>query len=188
MGVPVPSDSSMLHIRFLDDSSTSSVHRHQVAKVGTHTTKLSIPHVNAIDLRVKQALFTGKCTIGISPLHSRHDMLQQPWFTCETCNGDNGNVGCCVTCAVRCHAGHKLSAHPKPGGFFCDCGAGELRRPCKADRSPLVCAGRFYPTAVDATKAAKTTKAKSSAAASAEAAPDSDSDFDGAEDMFSLFD
>jgi hypothetical protein len=31
----------------------------------------------------------------------------QDWFSCRTCHMDKG-YGCCVVCAVACHAGHDL--------------------------------------------------------------------------------
>lgn len=39
-------------------------------------------------------------------------------------------LGCCVVCAKICHQGHQLS-EALLSSFFCDCGAGDGKNPCK---------------------------------------------------------
>ncbi len=56
---------------------------------------------------------------------------EQPWSKCDTCwPGDDAEEGVCSSCALVCHAGHKLVAQ-EPCKFYCDCGSGK-GAPCKA--------------------------------------------------------
>lgn len=77
---------------------------------------------------------THECTYRLT----RHDYLKQSWYLCHTCYAQDYNTtimkGCCVVCAVKCHAGHELEEKIINGdeGFFCDCYIGELGIKCKA--------------------------------------------------------
>ena len=55
--------------------------------------------------------------------------FSQKWYHCKTC-GLIGNLGCCEACAKICHQGHEVEFH-KSSNFFCDCGAGFGKAPCK---------------------------------------------------------
>lgn len=57
----------------------------------------------------------GRCTTS----RTGSDFAVQQWFECFTC-GLTGGAGCCVNCAVSCHAHHRLVAKGY-GLFFCDC-------------------------------------------------------------------
>ena len=64
---------------------------------------------------------------------SQRDYQRQHWYYCYDCNLV-GNRGCCSTCAVTCHKGHRL-AYSRESKFSCDCGAGQSKsdgifRPC----------------------------------------------------------
>lgn len=78
---------------------------------------------------------THECTYRLT----RQDYLKQSWYFCNTCYPQNTDIpgtlkGCCVVCAVKCHAGHELDEKILRGdeGFFCDCYIGELGIKCKA--------------------------------------------------------
>lgn len=47
----------------------------------------------------------------------------QRWYRCEECNfTKDNNLGCCMSCAQICHAGHKgIILHSVGVGAFCDC-------------------------------------------------------------------
>lgn len=78
------------------------------------------------DPRVLEAVKQNICTFSVTgPKFS-----YQKWYSCFTCNL-SGNKGCCETCANICHKGHALSG-PRSSSFFCDCGAGEGKHPCKS--------------------------------------------------------
>ena len=57
---------------------------------------------------------------------SQRDYQRQHWYYCYDCNLV-GNRGCCSTCAVTCHKGHRL-AYSRESKFSCDCGAGQSKR------------------------------------------------------------
>jgi serine protease inhibitor len=65
--------------------------------------------------------------------------VQQPWYMCLTCSQGpsprfQASEGCCVACAIKCHAGHALAF----GGctpFFCGCGANGFH--CTANEQSL---------------------------------------------------
>ena len=57
---------------------------------------------------------------------SQRDYQRQHWYYCYDCNLI-GNRGCCSTCAVTCHKGHRL-AYSRESKFSCDCGAGQSKR------------------------------------------------------------
>jgi len=76
---------------------------------------------------VEQAIANNVCTYSCTgPQYA-----VQEWFQCFTCNLA-GNQGCCSVCARICHAGHQVVGPLNSNGFFCDCGAGESGKPCKA--------------------------------------------------------
>ena len=64
--------------------------------------------------------------------------VEQPWYNCWTCNPTD-NVGVFFVCAHVCHKGHQLgNQHGEIGiehfnrlGFYCDCGSGDMKDPCK---------------------------------------------------------
>jgi hypothetical protein len=79
------------------------------------------------------------CTYDVSG----REYVPQRWYTCMTCTPQQEEdsfhwffeqrMGCCLACAKRCHQGHVLHEEDfSDGGFFCDCGAGDLPEPCKA--------------------------------------------------------
>ena len=57
---------------------------------------------------------------------SQRDYQRQHWYYCYDCNLVD-NRGCCSTCAVTCHKGHRL-AYSRESKFSCDCGAGQSKR------------------------------------------------------------
>jgi len=57
---------------------------------------------------------------------SQKDYQRQHWYFCYDCNLV-GNRGCCSTCAMSCHKGHRL-AYSRESKFSCDCGAGQSKR------------------------------------------------------------
>jgi HECT-domain (ubiquitin-transferase)/Putative zinc finger in N-recognin (UBR box)/UBA-like domain len=68
---------------------------------------------------------------------------RQQWFNCRTCIPSNAGVGVCPSCKDTCHAGHEvLEAKTSNGPFFCDCGAGDMPKPCSCigDKAALVAA------------------------------------------------
>lgn len=54
--------------------------------------------------------------------------VDQFWYFCMDCSPKE-TLGCCVSCAIQCHNGHRLST-VKYGSFFCDCGLGDLKQKC----------------------------------------------------------
>jgi hypothetical protein len=48
------------------------------------------------------------------------ELIRQPWFCCHTCNHGDG-IGCCLACALRCHAGHDVEWAGFVPSAFCDC-------------------------------------------------------------------
>lgn len=74
------------------------------------------------------------CTYTISG----KEYVEQPWYNCWTCN-NTGNLGVCFVCAHVCHKGHQLGNNNRMlgnnnfnnGGFYCDCGSGDMNDPCK---------------------------------------------------------
>ena len=57
---------------------------------------------------------------------SQRDYQRQHWYYCYDCNLVD-NRGCCSTCDVTCHKGHRL-AYSRESKFSCDCGAGQSKR------------------------------------------------------------
>ena len=56
-------------------------------------------------------------------------MITQNLYTCATCRLPQGTC-ICETCAKVCHYGHDVRPLGPTQGF-CDCGAGNLRTPCR---------------------------------------------------------
>lgn len=83
----------------------------------------------AKDIRSK--IRPGQCTIALTGAN----FAMQPYYTCDTCSlNASCNKGVCLSCAVTCHSGHKLSAEPTEAlGFYCDCGTEPA---CKASKTP----------------------------------------------------
>lgn len=69
-----------------------------------------------------------RCTFAAT----KHCYVTQHWYKCKTCSPEDSNQGVCISCAKRCHQGHKLEEQPKPSQFFCDCGTGDLPVTCLA--------------------------------------------------------
>jgi len=64
------------------------------------------------------AIDAGVCTFAVTG----KQFMPQEWFVCDTCNfGDREGV--CVSCARRCHRGHRISAAKPSPRFYCDCQA-----------------------------------------------------------------
>lgn len=59
----------------------------------------------------------GECTFSATGV----SFFPQYWWYCDTCEG-GGDKGCCASCAMVCHKGHKISQR-KFSLFYCDCGA-----------------------------------------------------------------
>ncbi len=55
---------------------------------------------------------------------------RQHYYSCITCGMSNTRA-VCSACARTCHRGHRLGA-PEVGEFYCDCGSGEGKFPCKS--------------------------------------------------------
>jgi len=66
---------------------------------------------------VNNCLLRGECTLYETV--PTGTFASQPWFQCETCTPNSPHAGCCVSCADKCHKGHKLVA--RKGSFYCDC-------------------------------------------------------------------
>jgi len=75
---------------------------------------------------VEEAISLGVCTYS----KTKDTFHPQQLYMCVTCDLA-ANKGCCVVCAKKCHAGHQISGPIPSSGFFCDCGAGEGKNPCK---------------------------------------------------------
>ena len=63
----------------------------------------------------------------------RREIFPQKWYYCKTCGLIN-NAGCCEACSKICHQGHEVEFADKSTSFFCDCGAGLGKTPCKCRR------------------------------------------------------
>merc|ERR1712008_299540 len=57
--------------------------------------------------------------------------IQQPSYTCKTCDMADPNDSICSNCIKICHAGHDLERQDYIGGSFCDCGV-QGEAVCKA--------------------------------------------------------
>ncbi|KAL0488630.1 E3 ubiquitin-protein ligase [Acrasis kona] len=79
-----------------------------------------------VDPEVQQAINHNVCTYCVTG----NSFVNQKWFMCKTCGLSDGK-GCCETCAKICHAGHELSESLQTS-FFCDCGAGQGKSPCRS--------------------------------------------------------
>jgi hypothetical protein len=67
---------------------------------------------------LRAAIDAGVCTFAVTG----KQFVPQYWLSCETCNFGE-REGVCVSCARRCHRGHKLSAPKASRRFYCDCQA-----------------------------------------------------------------
>jgi hypothetical protein len=83
----------------------------------TRPSLVPIGATSEVSQSVIDCLLRGECTISQTPPSA---FATQPWFHCVTCTPTQAHLGCCVSCAVKCHRGHKLVQ--QKGAFFCDCG------------------------------------------------------------------
>ncbi|KYQ90597.1 hypothetical protein DLAC_09225 [Tieghemostelium lacteum] len=99
-------------------------------------------------------------------------MEVQDWYECVTCNSGR-STGLCVSCAVVCHAGHKLSA-VKNSKFYCDCGVGNFKVKnglCKCLTPVAKVGGDSSSTSTATATTTATTTATATATATATTAP-----------------
>ncbi|GAM27937.1 hypothetical protein SAMD00019534_111130 [Acytostelium subglobosum LB1] len=61
---------------------------------------------------------------------TKDEYMDQHWYSCYTCNLKDSE-GCCGVCVRVCHKGHNVS-YSRYTRFFCDCGAGVCKTPCKS--------------------------------------------------------
>ena len=82
----------------------------------------------SFDELLNEALRQHRCSFTVTKeCHAKQD-----WWNCETCFGNDTNMGVCFACAGNCHKGHKLTNMKRNSPFFCDCGAGTAPMPCQA--------------------------------------------------------
>jgi hypothetical protein len=85
---------------------------------------------------------TGPSTSCCTYLITGRRFMIQKWYNCLTCF-DSNRQGCCEICARICHVGHNL-VFAKKSRFYCDCGAGSCRVPCKCiPFRSMMCTYRF---------------------------------------------
>ena len=95
--------------------------------------------IGCIPRVVQSSLQRHRCTFEVT----HHTGEMQLWYGCAQCApqspsqassavaepSDPPSLGCCLSCANSCHAGHTLSG-PYFSPFYCDCGANGLAHPC----------------------------------------------------------
>ncbi|EGT47054.1 CBN-DRE-1 protein [Caenorhabditis brenneri] len=80
---------------------------------------------------ISHAIDSGQCLYKVS---SNNSFPMHNFFRCITCNTTERNA-ICLNCIKCCHSGHDIEL-VRFDRFFCDCGAGTLKRECHLQNVP----------------------------------------------------